>query len=638
MAVAIWVLLGLPLALAAVCAVQRGLPWTRWLPVLSAVVLLVVGGVLVWTVGASGALSTASGLLRVDALSAWMLLVVGAVAVVALWGGLDPEPATGWSSLSVGSRQARPAEGSSWLDTLLCLFLAAMTLAVVADNIGLMWVAIELTTITTAFLVASKGGRHALEAAWKYVVLGAVGVAIAFLGITLLSAASLAAGEATVSWVALLAHASQLDPTLTRVAGALAALGFATKAGLAPMHSWLPDAHSQAPAPVSGLMSGVLLSVAFYVILRIQAITDAAVGPGLMRTLLLTAGLLSLAVTAGLVLTQKDYKRLLAYSSIEHMGLLALGAAAGGPLAIAAVLLHMLGHGLVKSSMFLLAGRILSYTGSHRVADVRNLLRLRPDLGAPFLLGAAALLGFPPFVTFFTEVGIIVAGFQRGLLWPMLVACVLLLVVFAGIARHALAMTLGADAGPTSAELDEALGALRQAQGALVGLGGSLALRGEALAGVDEALGALRQAQDALRQAQGALVGLGGSLALRGEALAGVDEALGALRQAQDALRQAQGALRQAQGALRQAQGALVGLGVPATITREERTGSSHRSLRSAREERTSASRRAVRHPHSAPTLSVPIALALAVTAILGFVWPLLGPLTAAVAALGGAG
>ncbi|HQY99172.1 MAG TPA: hypothetical protein PKV13_01080, partial [Propionicimonas sp.] len=110
MAVSIWVLLGLPLALAAVCAVQRGLPWTRWLPVLSAVVLLVVGGVLVWTVGASGALSTASGLLRVDALSAWMLLVVGAVAVVALWGGLDPEPATGWSSLSVGSRQARPAE------------------------------------------------------------------------------------------------------------------------------------------------------------------------------------------------------------------------------------------------------------------------------------------------------------------------------------------------------------------------------------------------------------------------------------------------------------------------------------------------------------------------------------------------
>ena len=218
----------------------------------------------------------------------------------------------------------------------------------------------------------------------------------------------------------LLAHAGALDPALTRAGAALAVLGFATKAGLAPTHSWLPDAHSQAPATVSGLMSGVLLSVAFYAILRVQAITDAALGPDLMRVLLTTAGLLSLAVTAGLVITQKDFKRLLAYSSIEHMGLLALGAAAGGPLAIAAVLLHMLGHGLVKSSMFVLAGRILGFTGSHDIADVRNLLRRRPDLGGPFLLGAAALLGFPPFVTFFTEVAIIVAGFQRGLGWQMI--------------------------------------------------------------------------------------------------------------------------------------------------------------------------------------------------------------------------
>jgi formate hydrogenlyase subunit 3/multisubunit Na+/H+ antiporter MnhD subunit len=194
----------------------------------------------------------------------------------------------------------------------------------------------------------------------------------------------------------------------------------------------------------------VLLSVAFYAILRVQAIADAAVGPELMRGLLVVAGLLSLAVTAGLVITQKDFKRLLAYSSIEHMGLLALGAAAGGPLALGAVLLHMLGHGLVKSSMFVLAGRVLGFTGSHHIADVRNLLRRRPDLGGPFLLGAAALLGFPPFVTFFTEVAILVAGFQRGLGWQMTLACALLLVVFAGIARHALAMTVGTDPDPHS--------------------------------------------------------------------------------------------------------------------------------------------------------------------------------------------
>lgn len=442
MATLIWIPLILPLLLAALSVLQRSRAWTLWLPVTAAVVLLGVGVALVVGVGSGGALTTAGGLLRVDALSAWMLSVVGVVAVVALWGGI---PHRTDRTRNIGS-----------FASLLCLFLAAMSLAVVAENLGLMWVAIELTTITTAFLVGSRGGRGALEAAWKYVVLGSVGVAIAFLGLVLISAASGATGEPSLSWVILLAHAGGLDPALTRAGAALAVLGFATKAGLAPTHSWLPDAHSQAPATVSGLMSGVLLSVAFYAILRVQAITDAALGPELMRGLLVTAGLLSLAVTAGLVITQKDFKRLLAYSSIEHMGLLALGAAVGGPLAIAAVLLHMLGHGLVKSSMFVLAGRILGYTGSHDIADVRNLLRRRPDLAGPFLLGAAALLGFPPFVTFFTEVAIIVAGFQRGLGWQMALACVLLLVVFAGVARNTLAMTVGSDPDPDAVRTSHA--------------------------------------------------------------------------------------------------------------------------------------------------------------------------------------
>jgi formate hydrogenlyase subunit 3/multisubunit Na+/H+ antiporter MnhD subunit len=430
MAAALWLPLTVPLLLAAVGFAFRASYWTLLLPVISAVVLLLTGVSLIGTVVSSAPVVAIEGWLRVDALSAWMLAVVGAVAVVALWGGA---PLRSKASASIGSFAA-----------LLNLFLAAMSLALVADNVGLMWVAIELTTVTTAFLVASGDGEHALEAAWKYVVLGTVGVAIAFLGVALLSAAAMGHSEAGVSWTALMAQAATLDPTMVQLAGALAVLGFATKAGLAPMHSWLPDAHSQAPAPVSGLMSGVLLSVAFSVILRIQAITDAVVGPELMRTLLLTAGLLSLAVAAGLMLTQTDYKRLLAYSSIEHMGLLALGAAVGSELAIAAVLLHILGHGLIKSTMFVIAGRISAATGSHHIEDVHGLLRARPDLGAPFLLGTAGLLGFPPFVTFFTEVAIIVAGFTRGLGWQMAVACALLLVVFAGVTRQVLAMTLGA--------------------------------------------------------------------------------------------------------------------------------------------------------------------------------------------------
>ena len=443
MSVLLWFPLISALLLAGLSYLLRARSWTLWLPVAQSVALLGTGSWLVVVVGRAGPLVAAGGLLRVDSLSAWLLTAVGAVAVVALWGGVPHKADRG---ADIGS-----------FATLLCLFLGVMSLALLADNLGLVWVALEATTITTAFLVGYRGGRHALEAAWKYVVLGSVGVAIAFLVIGLLYAAGRVSGAPTLSWTALLEQAPLLDPALVKVGGALAALGFATKAGLAPMHSWLPDAHSQAPAPVSGLMSGVLLSVAFYAILRVQAVVDLALGPSLMRTLLLSAGLLSLAVTAALVVTQKDYKRLLAYSSIEHMGLLALGAATGGDLALAAVLLHVLGHGLVKASMFVVAGRILGVVGGHRIDGVRNLLRTRPDLGAPLLLGGAALLGFPPFVTFFTEVAILLAGFGRGLVWQMGLACLLLLVVFAGIARHVLAMTVGTDATPPVAPRSEAL-------------------------------------------------------------------------------------------------------------------------------------------------------------------------------------
>jgi hydrogenase-4 component F len=234
-----------------------------------------------------------------------------------------------------------------------------------------------------------------------------------------------------------------MDPSLVTVAGALTVLGFATKAGLAPMHSWLPDAHSQAPAPVSGLMSGVLLSVAYYAILRVQAIIDPVIGPELMRRLLVTAGLLSLAVAAALILRQRDLKRMLAYSSIEHMGLLALAAAIGGTLALAAALLHVLGHGLAKSTTFVVSGRILVVEGTTQLAEIRPMLARRPGLAVPVLLGMTALLGLPPFSLFFSEVAIVVAGFQAGMGWVMGVAVALVLMLFAGLARHTSTLMFG---------------------------------------------------------------------------------------------------------------------------------------------------------------------------------------------------
>lgn len=437
MGAVLWVALLLPAGVALACLLRPRAAWTGLAGLVVSLAVLACGLVLVVGVRDAGPVSAAAGVLRADALSAYLLAVVGAVAVTATWGGLP-------------GRASSPRPDGRFA-ALLAVFLSAMSLAVLADNLGVLWVAVEATTVATAFLVGHHGGRAALEAAWKYVVLGSVGVAIAFLGLVLLYAASSAAGDATLSWTMLVGGADGLDPGLTRVAVALAALGFATKAGLAPMHSWLPDAHSQAPAQVSALMSGVLLSVALYAILRVQAISDVALGPEFMRGLLVAGGLLSLAVAAALVLAQRDYKRLLAYSSIEHMGLLALGAAAGGVLATTAVLLHVLGHGLVKATMFVLAGRILSAEGSSRISDVRHLLGRRPDLAVPFLAGSAALLGLPPFVLFFTEVTIVVAGWQRGLGWVMSAAVALLVVIFAGIGRHVLVMSVGARGATGSA-------------------------------------------------------------------------------------------------------------------------------------------------------------------------------------------
>jgi hydrogenase-4 component F len=432
MAGVLWIPLLVPLGTAAASALPRAAAVRRVAGPVAATAVLATGVTLLVLTRAGGTPSAAGGLLRSDALSAYVLTVVGAVGLTATWGGLR--------------RRGDPGAHPRAYACLVALFLGAMALAVLADNLGVLWVAVEGTTVTTAFLVGHHRTRRSLEAAWKYVVLGSVGVAIAFLGVVLMYAATDVAGAPTLSWTVLAAGGPQVDPALMKVGAALAVLGFATKAGLAPMHSWLPDAHSQAPAPVSGLMSGVLLSVAFYAIMRVQTVSDAVLGPQLMRALLGVAGLLSLAVAAALVLRQQDYKRLLAYSSIEHMGLLALGAAIGTPAAIAATLLHMLGHGLTKASLFVVAGRVLEAEGSSRIGDVRGLLARRPDLGVPLVVGMAALLGLPPSVLFLSEVGIFLAGWQAGAAVVVVPALVLVFVVFAGIARQTARLAFG-DAG-----------------------------------------------------------------------------------------------------------------------------------------------------------------------------------------------
>jgi hydrogenase-4 component F len=385
------------------------------------------------------------GVLRADALSAFMVVVIGTIAVLASWVGvrmIAAELATG-----------RSTERRATLYALLVqVFVATMVLAVLAANLGVLWIGVEATTVATTFLVGHRRTKGSLEASWKYIVICSVGIALAFLGTVLVYLAALHAGGHSahaLDWTSLIANARRLDPSVMRLAFAVVVLGYGTKVGLAPMHSWLPDAHSQAPAPISALMSGVLLTVAFYAILRFKAITDLVVGAGFARTLLVIAALLSLALAASLLLTQRDYKRMLAYSSIEHMGLIGLGAAAGIPLAIAAVLLHVLGHGLAKSVLFLTSGEIQATEGTSRIDGVRSLIVRRPALGGVFGFGLLASLGFPPFSLFASELGMVRAEFRVGLGWAASAAIVAMVVIFIAVVRHARNMLLGPGDSPS---------------------------------------------------------------------------------------------------------------------------------------------------------------------------------------------
>ena len=387
----------------------------------------------------SGARFSVGHLLRADALSVTMLIVIGTVGTLATWASIGYINA----ELAHGHTDRR---GANLYGVLVPIFLAAMALAVLANNIGVMWVAIEATTVATAFLVGHRRTRASLEATWKYVVICSVGIALAFLGTVLLYFASLHAGASSGTALdidVLLSHAGRLDPAVTRLAAGLLLLGYGAKAGLVPFHTWLADAHSQSPAPVSALMSGVLLSVAFSALLRVKSVVDLALGTGFLRVGLLIVGLLTLLIAASLLVVQTDFKRMLAYSSMENMGLVAVAAAAGTKLAVAALLLHVLAHGIGKALVFLAAGQLQAAHDSTAISDVTGVLARSRLVGITFAMGLAVLLGLPPFAMFASELSIsrALAGAHLG--WALGVALLLIVIAFAALVRNGSRMLLG---------------------------------------------------------------------------------------------------------------------------------------------------------------------------------------------------
>ncbi len=296
-----------------------------------------------------------------------------------------------------------------------------MLLAVSANNVGLMWIAIEATTIFSALIIPLKLSKTSVEASWKYILICSVGIALAFTGTVLayFDFVTLSGRvENALNWTVLLNTAPDLHPEVMRLAFVFLLVGYGTKAGLAPMHTWLPDAHSEAPAPLSATMSGVLLAVALYAILRWKVVVDATLGSGYTNNLLLGLGLLSLMIASFSMVLSKNYKRLLAYSSIEHTGLTCLGLALG-PLGIFAALLHLVNHSAAKSMLFLLTGRILHRYHSTEIANVSGLLKTMPLTGGLFCGRHPGDHGLPPFGIFISEFSLIRAGFAVGQPWLM---------------------------------------------------------------------------------------------------------------------------------------------------------------------------------------------------------------------------
>jgi len=401
---------------------------------------LAVGGagalVLAVPVLAGEPLRAVDGLVALDALGAFVLVITVLVAAIAAAGSpayLDHE------------RALRPRDrGRYW--ALLLWFIGGLLTVPLFDNLGLVWVAIEATTIVSALLVGFARTPAAIEAAWKYLILGSVGIGFALLGTLLAYASSIELlGETSdaLDWTRLMAVAPGLDPGLVRLAFIFALVGYGTKTGLAPFHTWLPDAHSQAPSPVSALLSGATLTLSLYALARFHLVATGTLGPGFSSTSLVVFGVLSLAVALPFIVAQGDLKRLLAYSSIEHMGLGAMALGFGGPIALGGLVLHLLAHGLTKASLFIAGGGLVERGRSRRIARLSGSLTQDPVDGRAFLGGALLLSGLPPSALFVSEIAILFGGFSAGWSVPAAIAAVLLALAVAGFLFHAGRVSFG---------------------------------------------------------------------------------------------------------------------------------------------------------------------------------------------------
>lgn len=390
--------------------------------------------------------------LYLDALSLWMLVILALLYLGFAFTSkayLDRDTNIRYGYL----RRFRHLEGRFY--ALSHMFVWTMLLVVLVNNLGLMWVTIEATTLVSALLVAFKFTRTSLEAAWKYVMVCTVGICLALLGTVILYYAQLSSlgGAQALDWTYLALHGGALNPVFTKLAFCFLFVGYGTKIGLAPMHAWLPDAHSEAPALTSGLLSGALCICAMYVLLRNMVVVIPAVGVGFVAGLCLFFGILTIGLAVPFVIVQRDVKRMLAYSSMENFGLMMAGFGLFLPLAVEGSLLHMMNHALVKYVLFYTAGTIMETYSTKNMMRIHGMMMQAPRTAAFWLVGIIGILGMPPLGIFFSKFFVLESFFLSGNYWLGVLVLLLLAGILIGILYHAMRMLGGTPARKAAGEL-----------------------------------------------------------------------------------------------------------------------------------------------------------------------------------------
>jgi len=420
-----------PAATALLCLLLRSNRAMEWLNVAGFGITVALGVQLLQRVQAPPHVVTeCAEFFRADALSTWMVLLISVVSL--------------GSSLYAGRYFRRDLAAGvvtagrvKEYFVLTPLFTAGMFLVVLANNLGVMWFALEATALSSVLLVALYNRNTSLEAAWKYVMLGSLGLALALFGTVFTYAAAVDKNSETLpsfNWSHLMQVAGQLNPRMIKLAFVFVLVGYGTKAGLAPMHTWLPDAHSEAPSPTSAMLSGVSLKVALYALLRFHILTTACLGTPFSRTMLLVFGLGSMFLAAPFILVQNNLKRLLAYSSLEHIGLICVAIGLNTPVTIFGALLHMGYHALTKPVLFFAAGNIhqTCHTLQMRLIGL-GMAKLLPLTAVCMALAAVSATGLPPFGLFFSEMTVLSGGFAAGYTLLSTLVLAALLAAFCGI-------------------------------------------------------------------------------------------------------------------------------------------------------------------------------------------------------------